>query len=211
MALPTPATSTAIAHNRQTVESYEHCARAYAQATAPQPAEAAHATLHDFLRALAPGSSVLEIGSGPGWDADFLEAHGVAVRRTDITQSFLAFQQERGKAAERLDVITDALGGPYDGVVALYVLQHIDRALIDAVLGKIADALRPGGAVLLALREGTGALCERGDDGGVYFITLWSLAAFERRLEAVRLRPAWAVRASDADGEWMTLLAKKSV
>ena len=216
MTLPTPNTeehppsgSSAILNNRQTVESYERCARDYAHATAPQVSSAATTPLHLFLQELAPGCDVLEIGSGPGWDADFLEEHGAVVRRTDITQSFLAFQHEREKAAERLDVITDELGGPYDGVVALYVLQHIDRSLVDAILRKVADALRSTGIFLVALREGAGELCERGADGSVYHITLWSLAEFKRRLEGVGLRTEWVVRSTDNEGDWMTWLAKK--
>lgn len=216
MSLPTPNTkeqppldSDAILSNRQTVASYERCARDYAQATAPEAPSSATKPLHLFLQELASGGDVLEIGSGPGWDADFLEQHGAVVRRTDITRSFLAFQHERGKAAERLDVITDELGGPYDGVVAMYVLQHIERSLIDAVLRKIAEALSPSGIFLVALREGAGELCERGADGGVYFITLWSLAEFKRQLEAVGLRTEWIVRSTDTEGDWMTWLAKK--
>jgi SAM-dependent methyltransferase len=202
-------TSSAIVNNRQTVESYERCARDYAQATAPQSSSAASTTLHDFLQELAPGGNVLEIGSGPGWDADFLEEHGAVVRRTDITRSFLAFQHERGKSAQRLDVIADELGGPYDGIVALYVLQHIDRSLVDAVLRKVADALRPASVFLVALREGTGEMSERGADGDVYYITLWSFAEFKRRLETLGLRTEWVVHSTDDDGDWMTLLAKK--
>ena len=73
------------------------------------------------------GGTVLEVGSGPGWDADLLEAHGVAVRRTDLTRAFIDLQAARGKVVERLDVTTDELGGPYDAVLALAVLQHVER------------------------------------------------------------------------------------
>jgi SAM-dependent methyltransferase len=204
-----PSSDRAIVNNRETVEAYERCARDYANATAPHTASAAVGFLHRFTQELAPRGHVLEIGSGPGWDADVLEAHGAIVRRTDITKSFLAFQQERGKAAEHLDVIADGLGGPYDGIVALYVLHHIDRSLVDAILHKVAGALRPGGIFLVSLREGTGERCERGADSGVYHVTLWQLAAFKRRLKAAGLSVEWNVASTDAEGNWMTLLAKK--
>jgi SAM-dependent methyltransferase len=199
----------ALLDNRRTVESYERCARDYANATAPQPSSRGEGALRRLLDAASPGETVLEIGSGPGWDADFLETHGLVVRRTDITEAFLQFQAERGKHAERLDLISDDLGGPYGGIAALYVLQHIDRALIDAVLRKVSNALRPGGAFLVALREGTGEFYEQGS-AGIYHIVLWTQAEFEDRLAAAGLLVEWCARASDEDGHWLTLFASKT-
>jgi hypothetical protein len=49
---------------------------------------------------------------------------------------------------------------------------------------------------------------ERGDSG-IYYITLWPLAAFTSRLEAAGFQVEWVVRSADDDGNWMTLLAKK--
>ena len=50
----------------------------------------------------------------------------MTVRRTDITQAFIEVQRDRGKQVDRLDAINDDLGGPYDAVVALHVLQHVE-------------------------------------------------------------------------------------
>ena len=136
--VPEPEDGSTSAHHR-TVESYERIARDYADDTAPGPSgvgDFGGDALRRLLGAVPAGGSVLEVGSGPGWDADFLEAHGVAVRRTDITDAFIDLQAERGKVVERLDVTSDDLGGPYDAVLALAVLQHVDRALMP-------DAARP--------------------------------------------------------------------
>jgi 2-polyprenyl-3-methyl-5-hydroxy-6-metoxy-1,4-benzoquinol methylase len=94
---------------------------------------------------------VLEIGSGPGRDADVLESLGLAVRRTDATQAFVDLMVERGKHAELSNVVTDELGGSYYGVLAMGVLIHVDRNQTDAVLRKIHAALRPDGAFLAAM------------------------------------------------------------
>ena len=85
------------------------------------------------------------------------------VRRTDITAAFIDFQAERGKLAERLDVTSDELGGPYDAVMALAVLQRVERAQIPALLRRVARALEPGGVFLVAIREGDGETWEAGD------------------------------------------------
>src|SRR5215204_4713560 len=97
--------------NARTVESYEQVAEAYAEETAG--AGVLSWALKRFAETM-PQAHALEIGSGPGWDADALEEAGLTVRRTDITQAFIDLQGARGKQVDRLDVINDDLGGPYD-------------------------------------------------------------------------------------------------
>jgi chemotaxis methyl-accepting protein methylase len=77
-------------------------------------------------------------------------------RRTDAPQAFLDAQRARGRHVERLNVLTDPLGGPCDAILAICVLIHIERTQTDRALGKIWKALRPGGALLVAVWEGTG-------------------------------------------------------
>ena len=199
--------------NRRTIESYERIARAYAEETAPEksgPAEFIAEGLRRLVDALPTGGSALDVGSGPGWDADFVESQGVAVRRTDITAAFIDLQAERGKHVEKLDVISGDLGGPYDGVMALAVLQHVDRDGIPALLRKVAAALHPGGMFLVAIREGDGELWEIGDSGNPYFTVLWRESAFRDLLEDVGLMVTWSSRNEDSEeSHWLTFLARK--
>jgi SAM-dependent methyltransferase len=199
--------------NRRTIESYEQIARAYAEETAPDqsgPAEFIAEGLHRLVDAVPTGGTALEVGSGPGWDADFVESQGVAVRRTDITAAFIDLQAERGKHVEKLDVISGELGGPYAGVMALAVLHHVDRDRIPALLGKVAAALHPGGVFLVAIREGDGELWEIGDSGNPYFTVLWRESAFLDLLEDVGLMVRWSSRSEDSEeSHWLTFLARK--
>lgn len=195
-----------LTNNRRTIAAYEKYAVRYAEAVAPDPADGVSTELRRLVNVVRPGATVLEVGSGPGWDADQVESLGVSVRRTDVTQAFLELQAERGKHAELLDVLTDDLGGPYDAVMALCVLLHIDRELTDTVLGKVAGALRPDGAFLVSVREGTGELWESSD----YHVVLWSRTAFGTRLAAAGLRVEWSARTVHSDGPWLTFLAKKT-
>src|SRR5688572_19297277 len=120
--------------NRRTIASYDRCALEYAHSTKPKSGSNDHPTLARFLEVVPAGGLVLEIGSGPGWDADWLERRGVHVRRTDASTAFIEIQAARGVTAELLDVLTDNLGGPYAGVIARYVFQHIDRSQLPDVL-----------------------------------------------------------------------------
>lgn len=147
---------------------------------------------------------MLEIGSGPGRDADFVESLGARVRRTDATQAFLDIQARRGKRGELLNALTDDLGGPYDGVLALCTLMHIDRDHTAAVLRKIARALQPDGAFLVSMREG------EGETTGDYQMTYWSHADFATRLESAGFRIEASERRTDSGGDvWMTFLCRR--
>jgi 2-polyprenyl-3-methyl-5-hydroxy-6-metoxy-1,4-benzoquinol methylase len=195
--------------NRRTIVSYEGCASDYARSTEPKPGSDNPQTLTRFLEVLPAGACVLEVGSGPGWDADWLENQGARVRRTDATAAFIDIQKARGATAELLDVVTDDLGGPYAGVIAHYVLQHVDRSRLPDVLAKISKAIVDGGAFLLTLREGRSDLIEHGSSGGVYYVVEWTKPDLDEILCGLSFRECWSTSSEDADGKWLTILTGK--
>jgi len=204
-----PRGADAVSNNDRTIQSYEGYARKYAHAVSTRPSGVAEDALRRMVDIVQPGGTVLEVGSGPGWDADFVESLGVVVRRTDVTIAFREFQSERGKQVDALNVISDDLGGPYDAVMALYVLQHIDRHLLDPVLDNVWRALRPEGVLLVSIREGTGELWECSEVSGDYHVVLWSQDGFATRLANAGLRVDWSAQSVDEDGAWLTILARK--
>ena len=194
--------------NARTVESYEQIADAYAQETTGARVLSGGLTR---LAETVPGAHVLEIGSGPGWDADALEEAGLTVRRTDITQAFIDLQRGRGKQVDQLDAINDDLGGPYDAVVALHVLQHVEPGDLPRVLAKVAVALRPGGRFLVSIPLGEGAGWEVGESGSPYYRALWSEADFIAELARAGLEPEWTERSNhDEESGWLCVLARRS-
>lgn len=195
---------TALVDSRRTIESYEGFAAEYATLVDPTPPPATEAALRRMLEPAGPDAFVLEVGSGTGRDADFVESLGATVRRTDATEAFLDLQRARGREVERLDLLTDDLAGPYDAVLALCVLIHIPRIAVDDVLCRIADALRPGGAFLVSMREGAG------ETGGGYHTVYWSRDGFAERLQSARLEIVWDAATVDSDGDhWLTYLATR--
>lgn len=185
-----------------TIASYEAYADRY---TALVP-EVSNPFDQDAFRRVAeiagPGGRVLEIGSGPGWDADFIETLGLTVRRTDATQRFLDIQAQRGKPGELLDVITDPVGGPYDAVVAMCVLIHVPRQEIDQVLGKLSASLRPGGAFIVSMRDGDH------ETTGKYHTIYWRRDDFAARLAAAGFDIVWDAFTIDSDNDpWNTFIA----
>ena len=199
-ATPTPNT----AATDRTIASYEAYAATYDTLVGPTLSANTEAALRRLLAVTPPGGEILEVGSGPGREADFLEEAGVRVRRTDATRAFIALQAERGKRAELVNVIRDELGGPYDGVLAMCVLIHVGFDQTDAVLGKIAASLRPGAGFLVSIREGDG------ETHGDYHTVYWRTADFTARLRAAGLRVDWDAHHVDSDGDaWLTYLATR--
>lgn len=192
------------AASRSTISSYQSCAAGYDKLCDDNPSPAVRAPLRRMLELMGSQGRILEIGSGPGRDADFVESLGARVRRTDATQAFLDIQSSRGRHCELLDVLTDRITGSYDGVMALCTLMHIDRAHTDLVLDKIRRATRLGGAFLVSMREGDG------ETTGRYQMTYWSHAAFATRLEKAGFCvEASERRTSSRDDVWMTFLCRR--
>lgn len=196
-------------NNRRTIQSYEGYARQYAAAVSRDPSPPTQEGARRLVQATRPGAAILEIGSGPGWDADFLESLGATVHRTDVTAAFRQVQAERGKQVAALDILSDELRGPYDGIMAMCVLLNIDRDQVAPVLGKVSRALVPGGAFLVSLREGEGELWERGEVSGDYHVVLWTEPDFASSLGAAGLEVVWRTRHQDSDGSWLTFLAQR--
>lgn len=202
MTTPDP---TARARMERTVRSYERSAREYDQLVDPHRPPHILEALRRLAQAVPAGASLLEIGSGPGRDADVLESLGLTVRRTDATQAFIDLMAERGQAAELLNVVTDELGGPCDGVFAMGVLIHVDRDQTDAVLRKIHAALKPGGAFLAAMRRG------EGETTGDYHTVCWTREHFTQRLAAAGLSLVWHADSVGRDGnDWVCYLARRA-
>jgi SAM-dependent methyltransferase len=201
-------------NNRVTLAAYEHIAADYAQSTRGTPGPLNLALFRELAASVHGGGTILEIGSGPGWDADFIEDCGAHVRRTDAAVAFCEGQLARGKHAEVLDVITDELTTVeypvYDAAMALCVFLHIERADTDAVLRKVAGALRPGALFLVSVREGDADGWEAGGDGRRYHVTLWTKGEFATRLRRAGLAPLAVHRSVDGEGPWLTFLSRRS-
>lgn len=113
--------------------------------------------LTNFLEALPPGASILELGCGAGYQAEVMLQAGFDVHATDGSPELAA------KAARRLGrpVATmlfhelEAVDA-YDGVWAYACLLHVPRSELSAVLARVWRALKPGGLFYASFKSGEG-------------------------------------------------------
>ena len=138
-----------------TLRSYQAAAQRYADhgTAAPGPALACFL---DRLADLVGTGRLLEVGSGPGVDARYLRGRGVDVWPTDATPAFVDMMLSTGLEATRLDLRSDDLGGPWQGVLAQAVLLHLNRGQLAQALHRLRAAVVDGGVLAFTVKEGDG-------------------------------------------------------
>ncbi|GAA3096564.1 class I SAM-dependent methyltransferase [Streptomyces echinatus] len=112
------------------------------------------ASLDRLLELLAPGSRVLDVGSGTGRPtAQALAEAGHRVLGIDVSPVMvgLAARQVPGAEFRLADIRETPLAeGSFDAVCAYFSLLQMSRAEQADVVAKLARAVRPGGPVALA-------------------------------------------------------------
>lgn len=113
-----------------------------------------YVALHELILRFVPsgkdGLQIFDAGCGTGRLLQLLSAHGT-VAGCDVSETAQYFCRERGlRNIERADLNSMKLGRDrYDVITSIDVLYHRRIRDAGAVLQKLADALRPGGALIL--------------------------------------------------------------
>lgn len=139
-----------------TLGSYERGVQHYLRHSPAVPHPSAAAFRARVLACLASGDRMLELGSGPGRDAAFFEASGIAVQRSDGASAFVSMLHEQGYEAKLLDVTRDELGQDLDAIYANAVLVHLTPQQLDGLLRRATRAVRATGLLAFTVKEGDG-------------------------------------------------------
>ncbi|MCY7394982.1 MAG: methyltransferase type 12 [Nocardioides sp.] len=195
---------------RATVRAYDRDPQSYGAATS-ELYGLVRARLETLVAALGAGARVLEIGSAGGRDAAYLEAHGILLRRTDISTGFVAVLRAQGHRAALVDPLVHDLGGPWDGVWANASLLHVARTDLPAVLARLAAATRAGGVLMMSLKQGDGeAWSTHGTVGTPRRFTYWREPALRTVLSDVGWQADEMLTDPGLRGEsWLLLRARR--
>jgi predicted TPR repeat methyltransferase len=192
--------------NDVTLASYHAAAAKYVERT-PGLGPQLSAYLDEIAARLSPGASVLELGSGPGWAAEYLEGRGLHVRRTDATPAFVDMMRAKGHDAELLDVRTADLGGPFDAVMANAVLLHLTAAEFETVLRRAKATVVRHGLLAFTIKEGDGSGWTTEKLDQPRYFTYWR----EPELRTVLARTGWApilLDHIDLSSPWLFVIAR---
>ncbi len=167
--------------------------------------------LDGFLKRLAPGARILELGCGGGRDGAYMAAHGFDVDATDGIPAMVAKANERHDLDARL-MQFDELDAQesYDAIWAHACLLHCPREQMPDVAARIHRALKSGGLHYASFKLGDG----EGRDllgrlhnfpGPEWLRALYAQAGFAGVDEAV-----FAGKGTDGtQRDWMALTLKK--
>lgn len=142
--------------NESTLHSYDGHVRDYVNGTSQVVSGASKDWIDAALDGLPSDAAILEVGSGVGRDAAYIQQQGYVVECTDASQGFLEHLRANGFQARAFNALTDTLEDSYDLIIANAVLLHFGREDVRRVVDKLADALRPGGRLAFSLKQGNG-------------------------------------------------------
>ena len=170
-------------HQKITLESYDKHWREYVDGTTKVVSGIQKQWLDEFNFKVEPGASILEVGSGPGRDADYFEAQGWHIYRTDAVESFILFQESLGHKIHLYDVLAGPNTSTFYGVLAAAVFIHFDLDQFHTAINNVRATLRPCGYFALSLKIGDGYIYTEEKVGAPRFFQYWSVDAARKTLE----------------------------
>lgn len=134
------------------VAFFDKDAEAYLRRT-PQPSD----HLENLLPHLKPGSRVLDIGCGPGIDANHVAAQGHRVVGVDAAPRMIEvarreFPRVEFRVADMRNLPFDPKS--FDAIMAICSIIFLSKREVPAVLEGFAKLLVPGGLLFLAVQGG---------------------------------------------------------
>lgn len=168
--------------NSDTIGSYEKNADGYIDSRDPGQSLQYCQWIVDGLSKYPNTAKLFEVGTGTGYDADYLESLGYTVVRSDAAQSFIDFNEKRGKRTMKFDVTQDKLPEMYDAIVAVNVMQHLPAHEFKRAIKNIHAGLSVGGRFLFSITIGKGAEEWRDDKGGARYFLNWDINALRKVL-----------------------------
>jgi ubiquinone/menaquinone biosynthesis C-methylase UbiE len=164
-----------VTETQVTSATYDQIAASYATHSAGADPATLAATRVRFAAYLVAGARVLDVGCGPGWDAEQLRQLGLRASGLDRSRAML--NQSRRRAIPVLLGDMRALPVPDDALDGLWVCAsflHIPKHDAPAVLGEFRRALRPGGVMYIGVKQGQGERWVTHSLGGQRFFAFYS-------------------------------------
>jgi SAM-dependent methyltransferase len=107
------------------------------------------------LQAADHGKKMVDLGSGPGHQATYLQKNGCAVTCIDISDEMVRKCKEKGLEAYVMDFFTLELEpASFDVVWTMNALLHVPKDSLTQVLNQIDRILKPDGFLYMGLYGG---------------------------------------------------------
>lgn len=144
-----------------------YAAAADGKAVVPWDRGTAHPLLSDWVERdhiAGPGRAMV-VGSGPGFDAEYVSAHGFDTVAFDVSPTGVQLARRRTPGSRVDYKVADLVALPaewhetFDLVVEIFTVQSLPQRLHDKAIGAVTDLVVPGGTlvVIAAAREDAAA------------------------------------------------------
>lgn len=198
--------------NDQTLHSYQENIEGYVHHTPSDITQTVRHWIDRSLEFLPKSARILEVGSGFGRDAAYIEASGFGLECSDATKGFVDMLLEKGFNAHELNIVTDQMPGSFDFVFANAVLLHFEKHQVAEILKKIYQSLNPNGRFAFSLKQGSGEAWSSEKLNAPRYFCYWQKSEIEKLIEATGFS-LWEVEKDSihASATWLHIIAWKAM
>jgi len=196
--------------NSRTIDSYESRFGEYVAATVQTVQGPMKKWLDASVEGLPLDAQILELGSGFGRDAKYLQFKGYMLECSDATKNFIALLEAQGFNTRQLNAINDPIEGDYDAIIANAVLLHFTDSETQTVLKKVYEALNTSGRFAFTVIKGEGEEWTDSKMGLPRYFNYWSEQELRQLLELTGYHKVHVDTVGKPGGkEWLMLTAYK--
>ena len=199
-------------HIQNTQETYRQIAAVYAQAQQDRVHLAAQTAR--FVALVKPGGLVIDVGCGPGLDAAVLQQHNLRAIGLDFSYEMLQMGRQN-YAIEVSFVQADMrylpFGSVADGLWVCASLLHLERVDVLPTLQAFHHVLKPGGALYLSLKLGSGEkwVSSAYDSAFGRFFTYWQPESLDTLLKTADFKIVDGWQEPGGKDSWLVRYARK--
>lgn len=214
--------------NKETVEVYKEKAGVYLKTSInhdnlnPEKAKCKRKKLEEFIKknieSLPKDARVLEIGSGNGANAKYIESLGYEVTASDVAEDFINEIKSKDLKTIKFNVLEDKFIENYYAIFCWRVFVHFTKDDAIKVLQKVYDALENGGLFIFNAINREVKDC---DDEWIDFSNEYHMGAeryynyfYEEELNSIITKIGYKISHFHKEGgednnEWLVYVLKK--
>ncbi|MBC7565305.1 methyltransferase domain-containing protein [Candidatus Saccharibacteria bacterium] len=198
--------------NKKTIDAYEVSIDQYILNTPNKRGAVVEAWIDKAIKGLAQDAQILEIGSGYGRDATYIEDKGFHVEKTDATQGFVDILVGKDPTSHTLNIVTDEIASTYDLIIANAVLLHLNDEQTREATKKIYNALHSQGTFAFTLKQGEGSAWQTNKDMAPRFFNYWHKKDVVKILSDTGFTSfdAWVDETDSPSAIWIMVVARKA-
>jgi SAM-dependent methyltransferase len=191
--------------NQITLLSYENGVDEYIDRTSSEVSGIFQTWINKTLSLIQTHAHILEVGSGFGRDARYIESLGFMVERTDAAEGFVKRLQKEGYSARLFNVLIDEFRGKYDLIFANCVFLHFSPKDLDKILHKVYDSLETGGILSFSVKRGEGEVWSTEKLAAPRYFCYWKKESIKILVELA----CFEVVSISQDEKFLQIIAKK--